>query len=66
MQCAYGLGLHTYMLTCLHSDVGRTLSAGGYIDDTLMTDESCISYCSGLGLQYAGVEYYHECCMKIS
>jgi hypothetical protein len=42
-------------------DVGRTIDAAGYIDDTGMTVESCISFCSSRGLQYAGVEYSHEC-----
>jgi hypothetical protein len=51
------------LICILNSDVGRTLTAGGYNDDTLMTIETCISYCSNRGLQYAGLEYYHECCM---
>ncbi len=30
-----------------------------------MTVESCVSYCANLGYQYAGVEYYQECCMML-
>lgn len=47
----------------LYSDPGpRTLSGSGYTDAAAMTDESCISYCSGLGYIYAGTEYANECC----
>ncbi|PQE05807.1 WSC domain-containing protein [Rutstroemia sp. NJR-2017a BVV2] len=42
-------------------DVGRTLTDGQYIDNVSMTDESCISYCSSKGLNYAGTEYSSEC-----
>ena len=31
-----------------------------------MTEESCISYCSGLNYVYAGVEYSAQCCMTIT
>jgi hypothetical protein len=40
----------------------RTLSGGGYDDAAAMTEESCISYCSGQDFIYAGVEYGDECC----
>ena len=49
------------MLTKVSSDVGRTLTEGGYDDVIGMTDEDCIDYCNSLGYVYAGTEYYHEC-----
>jgi hypothetical protein len=48
--------------TISHSDVGRTINADGYVNNTAMTDEACINYCQGKGYQYAGTEYYDECC----
>ncbi|KAK3940061.1 glyoxal oxidase-like protein [Diplogelasinospora grovesii] len=43
------------------TDVGRTINEAAYTDDVGMTDESCISFCSSKGLQYAGTEYAQEC-----
>jgi len=43
------------------TDVGRTINDAGYADAVAMTIESCISYCVGKGLQWAGVEYAQEC-----
>lgn len=43
------------------SDVGRTLSSGGYNDNANMTIENCINYCSTHGYIYAGTEYSAEC-----
>ncbi|KAH7319166.1 hypothetical protein BKA65DRAFT_609130 [Rhexocercosporidium sp. MPI-PUGE-AT-0058] len=42
-------------------DVGRTLTGGGYTNNTAMTDESCIAYCEKAGYIYAGTEYAEEC-----
>ncbi|KAH9207298.1 hypothetical protein DL95DRAFT_527981 [Leptodontidium sp. 2 PMI_412] len=42
-------------------DVGRTLTGGGYTNNTGMTDESCIAYCEKAGYIYAGTEYAEEC-----
>ncbi|KAA8569468.1 hypothetical protein EYC84_001099 [Monilinia fructicola] len=42
-------------------DVGRTLFEGEYIDNSNMTDETCISYCTSKDLNYAGTEYSSEC-----
>lgn len=44
-----------------HSDIGRTLTGGGYTNNTGMTDESCIAYCEKAGYIYAGTEYAEEC-----
>lgn len=46
-----------------YTDVGRTLTGGGYTDNVAMTDESCINYCNSGGFIYAGTEYAQECCM---
>jgi hypothetical protein len=46
----------------ISSEVGRTLSGASYSNDTTMTDESCINYCSALGFLYAGTEYASQCC----
>ncbi|KAH8892639.1 galactose oxidase [Thozetella sp. PMI_491] len=43
------------------TDVGRTLDAAGYTNNTGMTVESCVAFCGVRGYQYAGVEYYQEC-----
>ena len=40
----------------------RTLSGATYSTATAMTDEACISFCSGKGYVYAGTEYGGECC----
>lgn len=48
-------------LTLENRDVGRTISEATYTDTQNMTDESCISYCSSKGFQYAGTEYSQEC-----
>jgi len=37
------------------------MSVQSYTSDS-MTDESCIGFCSGYGLNYAGTEYSGECC----
>ncbi|KAH6711606.1 hypothetical protein BKA61DRAFT_554745 [Leptodontidium sp. MPI-SDFR-AT-0119] len=42
-------------------DIGRTLTGGGYTNNTGMTDESCIAYCEKAGYIYAGTEYAEEC-----
>lgn len=39
----------------------RTLTGSVYTSGTTMTQESCISYCSGLGYGLAGTEYSGEC-----
>ena len=39
----------------------RTLTGSVYTSGTAMTQESCISYCSGLNYGYAGTEYSGEC-----
>lgn len=44
-----------------YTDVGRTISAAAYADNVGMTIETCISFCSSKGFQYAGTEYYQEC-----
>ena len=46
-------------------DVGRTINAAAYTSNTAMTVESCVSYCASNGYQYAGVEYYQECCKSL-
>jgi hypothetical protein len=56
-----------YVCACVYanqyfSDIGRTLTEGGYDDVIGMTDESCIAYCNANGYIYAGTEYFHECC----
>jgi len=38
----------------------RALNVTDYIDQTGMTIESCVSYCSGKGQTYAGLEYSQE------
>ena len=43
--------------SCFTDSVGaRTLTGATYLGD-LVTDEFCISYCSGKGYAYAGTEY---------
>ncbi|KAF8862211.1 glyoxal oxidase-like protein [Acephala macrosclerotiorum] len=45
-----------------YTDPGpKTLTGSSYVNTTGMTDESCISYCDGLGYYYAGTEYSQEC-----
>lgn len=44
------------------TDVGRTINADGFTNNTGMTDEACINYCANKGYQFAGTEYYQECC----
>jgi WSC domain len=46
----------------INSEVGRTLNGASYSNDTTMTDESCISFCSAKGFLYAGTEYASQCC----
>jgi hypothetical protein len=57
-----GLPERLYLTKTLFSDVGRTLSSASYTDNIAMTVESCISFCGNRGYQYAGTEYYQECC----
>lgn len=40
----------------------RALTGASYNTNTAMTDESCITFCSGKGFIYAGTEYSAECC----
>ncbi|KAJ3556376.1 hypothetical protein NM688_g2060 [Phlebia brevispora] len=40
---------------------GRTLSSASYVNDTSMTDESCISFCAGQSYFFAGTEFGQEC-----
>ncbi|KAH8891152.1 glyoxal oxidase like protein [Thozetella sp. PMI_491] len=42
------------------TDVHRTINEAGYASAS-MTIESCISFCTSKGFQYAGVEYSQEC-----
>ncbi|PMD60425.1 WSC-domain protein [Hyaloscypha bicolor E] len=44
-----------------YTEVGRTLNGASYSNDTTMTDESCISFCSAKGFLYAGTEYASQC-----
>ncbi|WPH02215.1 Hypothetical protein R9X50_00507000 [Acrodontium crateriforme] len=39
----------------------RALTSASYTNNTGMTEESCISFCSSKSLIYAGVEYSSEC-----
>lgn len=40
---------------------GRALTAAAYTSTTAMTVENCISFCSGKGYIYAGLEWRQEC-----
>ncbi len=40
----------------------RALTGGYYSNSTMMTDESCIAYCSANNYAIAGTEYSQECC----
>lgn len=39
----------------------RALTGASYSDNAKMTDESCIAFCAGKSLRYAGTEYSAEC-----
>jgi hypothetical protein len=41
---------------------GRALTGAAYTDTVGMTVESCVNFCNGKSLIYAGVEYAQECC----
>ena len=50
---------------CRDNTGGRALTGSAYTDGSKMTDESCVTYCDGLGYTYAGTEYSSECCKSI-
>ncbi|ODN82718.1 hypothetical protein L202_01005 [Cryptococcus amylolentus CBS 6039] len=50
----------TYLGCYSDSGTDRTLN-GTKSSTSTMTAKTCVSYCAGLGYQYAGVEYYNEC-----
>lgn len=54
--CKASLAFLKFHRSFLASDVGRTLTGGGYTNATGMTDESCIAYCEKSGYIYAGTE----------
>jgi hypothetical protein len=54
--CKASFAFLKFHRSILASDVGRTLTGGGYTNDTGMTDESCIAYCEEKGYIYAGTE----------
>ena len=63
-NCLSGTPGANHSLLC--RDVGRTINAAAYTSNTAMTVESCVAYCTSNGYQYAGVEYYQECCKSWS
>ncbi|WVQ70514.1 hypothetical protein IAR50_000033 [Cryptococcus sp. DSM 104548] len=50
----------TYLGCYPDSGTQHTLNGTKLINNT-MTAKVCVSYCSGLGYAYAGVEYFNEC-----
>ncbi|TYJ52507.1 hypothetical protein B9479_006901 [Cryptococcus floricola] len=50
----------TYLGCYSDSGSDRTLN-GTKSSTSTMTAKTCVSYCAGLGYQYAGLEYYNEC-----
>ena len=63
-NCLSGTPDANHSLLC--RDVGRTINSAAYTSNTAMTVESCVAYCTSNGYQYAGVEYYQECCKSWS
>ncbi|KAH8764645.1 hypothetical protein BGZ57DRAFT_857466 [Hyaloscypha finlandica] len=44
-----------------YTEIGRTLNGATYSNDTAMTDESYISFCSAKDFLYAACEYASQC-----
>ncbi len=46
-----------------YSDQGaRSLGDANFVNTTGMTVESCVSFCSSGGFNFAGLEFAQECC----
>ena len=47
-----------------HSEArnARALGEATFVDPEAMTVESCVSFCSTKGLNFAGLEFGQECC----
>jgi len=48
--------------TELEASEGRALHGASFVNSTGMTRESCTTFCTDEGFNYAGVEYGEECC----